>query len=40
MLQTKHSIALGLDHEEVRRLIDTATDCGLNFDDYIIDLGD
>lgn len=36
---TKRAIDLGIDHPEVVQYLDIATSCGLNFDDYIIDLG-
>lgn len=36
---TKQAILLGVNHQEVRDYLDIATSCGLNFDDYIIDLG-
>lgn len=36
---TKRAIELGLNHSEVKRYVEIAIDCGLNFDDYIIDLG-
>lgn len=36
---TKRAIGLGVQHKEVMDYLDIATSCGLNFDDYIIDLG-
>lgn len=36
---TRSAIKLGAEHEEVKRYLEIARDCGLNFDDYIIDLG-
>lgn len=36
---TKRAIILGVGHPEVKGYLDIAADCGLNFDDYIIDLG-
>lgn len=36
---TKRAIVLGINHQEVVSYLDIATSCGLNFDDYIIDLG-
>lgn len=36
---TKRAINLGIDHEEVVNYLDIASSCGLNYDDYIIDLG-
>lgn len=36
---TKRAIDLGVNHAEVMSYLDIATSCGLNFYDYIIDLG-